>query len=122
MPAFLKFSFRGAIIGFVTLAAAWVTPNEVLAQTTPDTVTANLNGLAFTLDAETGSILRLEYAGLVMLESEPGRATIIDLATPISEFEPLRQASRFSRGAKIEVVENAVTVRWERLGMVLLNK
>ncbi|MFI5386674.1 MAG: hypothetical protein ACHQ50_11205 [Fimbriimonadales bacterium] len=81
------------------------------------TVTANINGLAVTLDRDSGSIVRLRYAGIDMLESKPDRATILDLATPIPEFEPLRRASRFSHGAKIDVAKNVVTIHWDRLGM-----
>jgi hypothetical protein len=81
------------------------------------TVEASLNGLAITLDSDTGSILRLRHAGLAMLDSRPERATILDLAVPIKEFEPLRAASRFSHGAKIDVTKQSVTIRWEKLGM-----
>jgi hypothetical protein len=116
MSSVLKFSLRCAFLGFVTLVAIWLIQGKLLAQAKPDTFAANLNGLAITFDADNGSILRLAYEGIVMLESEPSRATILDLATPTSEFEPLRQASRFSHGAKIDVSPNTVAIHWEKLG------
>jgi hypothetical protein len=51
-----------------------------------------------------------------MLDSTPDRATILDLAIPIKEFEPLRLASRYSHGAQIQATRDRVTVRWEGLG------
>jgi hypothetical protein len=106
-----------ALFCLLTLAAAWPSPSGAIGKGNAGAVTANLNGLAITLDADTGSILHLRYAGIDMLRSKPGRATILDLATPIHEFEPLRRASRFSHGAKIYVSKDAVTVHWDQLGM-----
>jgi hypothetical protein len=107
-----------------SIAVLWLLSAATLsAQTAPPTmekpgaIEANLNGLAITLDADSGSILRLRYAGMTMLDSKQERATILDLAVPIKEFEPLRVASRFSHGAKIDVTKQSVTIHWERLGM-----
>ena len=81
------------------------------------TVETVLDGLHVTLDAETGSIIRLVYPGLgTMLESLPDMASIIDLAYPIKEFEPLRLASRYSRSTSIQKLQNQVIISWEKLG------
>ncbi|MCC6445532.1 MAG: hypothetical protein IT210_19005 [Armatimonadetes bacterium] len=84
---------------------------------TTKTIEATLNGLSLTFDADTGSILRLRFAGVNMLDASTDRATILDLAYPIREFEPLRLASRFSHNARIEVTQEAVSIRWNHLGM-----
>lgn len=79
--------------------------------------TATLNGLTFTFDANTGSLLRLAYEPVgVMLECVPERATILDLAYPLEEFAALRLASRFSTVAAIDVSDNQVRLRWDQLG------
>ena len=51
-----------------------------------------------------------------MLESKPEQASIVDLATPIPEFEPLRHAARFAHGARINLSDEVVTIHWEKLG------
>lgn len=94
----------------VAVPGAW-------ADNTSPAVTATLNGLEITLDRQTGSILRLKHAGPgVILETTAGAATLIDLAYPIPQFEPLRLASRFSTGARISEAADQVTVRWDKLG------
>ena len=80
------------------------------------TVTAVLNGLSMTFDETTGSILSMEYAGKTMLKTDAANASIIDVAYPVPEFEPLRLASRFSENAQVSVSENRVVVSWDRLG------
>ena len=81
------------------------------------TVTAELNGLQITLDSRSGSILQLSYPGPgTILRSSPDRAGILDLAYPVKDFEPLRLASRFSDGARIETSPGLVTIHWDRLG------
>lgn len=89
----------------------------VAAQTRAANVEAALNRLKITLDEDTGGIVKLQYDGTgTMLESSPQRAGMIDLAYPVERFEPLRLASRFSRGVKITQTKDSVTVEWERLG------
>lgn len=80
-------------------------------------VHATLNGLWMTFDAATGSIIRMEHPGPgVMLDTKPDKAGVIDLAYPIEAYEPLRLASRFSHGAKIETTADSVTITWDKLG------
>ena len=80
-------------------------------------VKANLNGLDLIFDSETGSLLQMSYPGPgKMLETSPERASLVDLAYPVKEFEPLRLASRFSRGAKVQISDQEVVIRIENLG------
>ncbi len=82
-----------------------------------EVVVANLNGLKITIDKESGSIVGLEYPGPgEILQAKTGMGGIIDVAYPIPEFEPLRLASRFSKGAKIEISKDAVLITWDNLG------
>ena len=81
------------------------------------TLTANLNGLELTLDLQTGSILGLAADGPgKCLGETPENASILDLAYPIPDFEPLRLASRYSKGAKVHAAGQEVTIHWDRLG------
>jgi hypothetical protein len=81
------------------------------------TIEATLNGLKITLDEQSGSIVGLEYPGPgKMLTAKPETAGLIDLAYPIPEFEPLRLASRFSTGARIEKTADAVVISWDNVG------
>ncbi len=80
-------------------------------------VTATLNGTKLVFDAQTGSITSLGYPGPgTMIEATPKKASLLDLAYPVKDFEPLRLASRFSTGASIDIQSDQVTVRWNRLG------
>jgi hypothetical protein len=80
-------------------------------------VEADLNGLHFTIDSETGSILSLQYDGPgKMLDSTPERAGLVDLAYPHEKFEPRRLASRYSKGAQIMKDEKQVIIRIPSLG------
>ena len=82
------------------------------------TVDATLNGLSISIDADTGSILRMEYPGPgVMLDSSVERGSAIDVAYPIPKFEALRAASRYSRGAQITKSDNSVVIHWDKLGL-----
>ncbi|MCB9784745.1 MAG: hypothetical protein H6751_17390 [Candidatus Omnitrophica bacterium] len=82
-----------------------------------DPIRVDLNGLTLSLDSETGSLLQMEYPGVgKLLEAAPDRASLIDLAFPIPEFEPLRLASRFSHGAVTQIRDGEVTVEWSELG------
>jgi hypothetical protein len=77
----------------------------------------DLNGLKVVLDEKSGSLLRLAYPGVgTMLEAEPGRGSLIDLAYPVPEFEPLRLAPRFSTGAEVRASGEGVEVAWKALG------
>jgi len=81
------------------------------------TVEANLNGVRFVFDADTGGILKMSYDGPgVMLDTTAERGSLIDVAYPIPGFEPLRLASRFSHNAKIDVNDNSVTIHFDNLG------
>jgi hypothetical protein len=83
----------------------------------PRTLDATLNGLRITLDSDSGSILRLYYPGVgVLLEATPKRSSVLDLATPIKSFEPLRLASRYSKGVKVTQSQGELTLHWEDLG------
>lgn len=76
-----------------------------------------LNGLNLTLDADSGSILSLDYAGPgTMLKPLPERAGLVDLAYPHARFEPRRLASRFSHGAQITNSDGDVIIRIPSLG------
>ena len=83
----------------------------------PEVVTATLNGLEIAIDGEMGSVVRLSYPGLgTMLEASPECASIVDLAYPVPDFEPLRLASRYSAKAKITKTDTQVVIHWDRLG------
>ena len=80
-------------------------------------VKANLNGLEFVFDAESGSILSMSYPGTgILLQTTPDSAGMVDLAYPVKEFEPLRLASRFSKNAQITKSKGMVTIHWAELG------
>ncbi len=82
-----------------------------------DAVEVDLNGLKVVLDEKSGSLLRLAYPGIgTMLEAAPGRGSLIDLAYPVPEFEPLRLAPRFSEGAAVRASDGGVEVAWKALG------
>ena len=81
------------------------------------TVEVRLNGLEVVLDERSGSLLRLSYPGIgTMLEAAPGHGSLIDLAYPVPDFEPLRLAPRFSEGAAVRTADGRVEVAWKALG------
>lgn len=81
-------------------------------------VTATLNGLQLSIDADTGSVLKMEYPGVgMMLDSAVERASAIDLAYPCKELEALRLASRFSHKARVTKTDKAVVIYWDKLGL-----
>jgi hypothetical protein len=83
----------------------------------PATVIARLHRLQVTLDAGTGSILRLEHPGAgTFLDTAADEASAVDLAYPIPQLEPLRLASRYSQGAKVSQSPGQLVIHWERLG------
>lgn len=99
---------------FALVAAAVLLATSASAAKTVD---ATLNGLRLTFDADSGSILEMSYPGPgTLLESTPDKATLLDAAYPIKQFAPLRLASRYSTGAKIQKTEDAVTISYDRMG------
>ncbi|MCK9411036.1 MAG: hypothetical protein M0Q53_01965 [Prolixibacteraceae bacterium] len=83
---------------------------------------ATLNGLHIVLDANTGTILKMSYAGTgTILDSKSELAGMIDLAYPVTKFEVLRLASRFSQGADVSVYPDSVVIFWDRLGLSRTN-
>ncbi len=98
--------------------AAWLSARAEGADETPDrTVAATLHGLEIVLDPQSGSILRLSHPGPgTFLDAAPDAASILDLAYPVERFEPLRLASRFSRGAKIARSDGQLAIHWDQLG------
>ncbi len=86
-------------------------------QTKQEIVEASLNGLKITIDANTGSIIKLQReGGVVMLEADPEYAGLIDLAYPVREYDPLRLASRFSEKPEIRKTKNGLSIIWDKLG------
>ncbi len=128
MPAFLGGGIRvrntrasGAQAGLASITAAvfWLVLFCESSGATENgkTVEADLNGLHVVFDAATGSIVEMSYPGAgKMLSTSPERASIVDLACPVKEFEALRLASRFSHGTQIQKTADTVTVRWDQLG------
>ena len=80
------------------------------------TITANLNGLELSFDSNTGSIVEMNYGQMKMLKSGVENASIIDVAYPVPDFEPLRLASRYSKNAKITKGDGFVEIYWDELG------
>lgn len=90
---------------------------SVSAQRSSETVKHTLNGLEITLDAQTGSILRMSYPATGdIISAHPDSAGLVDVAVPVSEFEPLRAASRYSKGVKITEENGVVKIHWDELG------
>jgi len=82
----------------------------------PSNVTANLNGLTISIDAGTGGITELSYAGLgSIIKTTPQRSGILDLGYPIPDFDPLRRAPRFSHGANVEKTDTGIVISWDDL-------
>ena len=80
-------------------------------------VKANLNGLEIEFEKYSGSIVSLSYNGVGhMLDTEVQEASVLDMAYPITKFEPLRLASRFSKNAKIDITDKLVTITWDKMG------
>lgn len=114
----MKFKWLSLALSLVIvwpLAARYKNSTAPPARTT---VKASLNGSEFVFDADSGSLLKLSHpiAG-VLLDATKERASLIDLAYPVKEFEVLRAAARYSHSAKITVSANAVEVHWDKLGL-----
>ncbi len=102
------------IVPALAVLAAALLATSVSAAKTVDVV---LNDLELTIDADTGSILKMAYPGVgTLLESSPDKASIVDMAYPVEKFEPLRLSSRFSRGVRIDKKDGEVTLTWDRMG------
>jgi hypothetical protein len=80
-------------------------------------IDAELNGLHIKVDADSGVILELEYGGMKMLQASAPDGSLLDAAYPGYDFEPLRIGTRYSTGAKVEIVDGAMVVTWDALGM-----
>lgn len=99
------------------LAAAVFLGLGGFAKAAPD-VTVELNGTSFTFDGRTGSIVKLQRPGPgTMIDVPAERASLIDVAYPVPEFEPLRRASRYTDGVQIEKGDGRVTLTWDDLGL-----
>ena len=106
---------------FIVLPLAAQDKKSAVASTS-HTVKATLNGSEFIFDSDTGSLLKLSHpvAG-VLLDATRDRASLIDLAYPVKEFEVLRAASRYSTGANVKVSADAVEIHWDKLGLSRTN-
>ena len=99
-----------AVIGLVTVFG-W--PG---AAQSASPATATINGLAIQLDPQSGGIVSLSYPGVGdMLRAAPGKASLVDVAYPIDEFQPLRFTSRLAKGSRIEARDGEIVVRWDAL-------
>ena len=86
-------------------------------QTKQKIVETTLNGLKISIDVNTGSIIKLQrVGGIVMLEADPEYAGLIDVAYPVKQFDPLRLASRFSEKPEIRKTTDGLTITWHKLG------
>jgi hypothetical protein len=75
-----------------------------------------LNGLDVGVDEQTGSLVYLSYPATgVILEAEPEKAGLIDLAYPVDSFAPMRLASRFSH-AHVAKEGDEIVITWDSLG------
>jgi len=102
-------------VAWIAVASPWSGGRSHLAGA--ETVSASLNGLEVTLDAQTGSMLRLSHPGPgVLLETTPDRAGIVEVGQPLDNPFALRRAPRFSSEVKIAKSEGRVEIRWDRLG------
>ena len=80
--------------------------------------TFSVNGLDFVFDGETGNLLALTSDGLdPFIESAAAKASLVDVACPIPEFEPLRAATRRSSGVDITHEGGGVTLHWPELAL-----
>lgn len=105
------------IISLSALIAPLPFASQSHGQEASKVVKTTLNGANLVFDAQTGSLVSLSYPGPgTMIDATPEKASLLDLAYPVKDFEPLRLASRFSKEASIDVQSGQVTVRWNRLG------
>ena len=77
----------------------------------PPETRAALNGLEIVLDSDTGAIRKLSCPGPgTLLDAERGEAGLVDVAYPVSEFEPLRLAPRHGARASIRRTDGEVVI------------
>jgi hypothetical protein len=107
---------KSRIAKYVLIIVAWVPCTYAFAQSSA-VVDAELNGLHIKVDASSGALLRLEYAGMTMLQSSPENGSLLDAAYPGFGFEPLRIGTHHSKGAHIEKANGALSITWDALGM-----
>lgn len=75
-----------------------------------------LNGLEIGIDIQTGCIRFLSYPATgEILNADSKKASLINLAYPIPEFNPLRLSTQYSK-AKISEGDNEITIIWDKLG------
>jgi hypothetical protein len=106
---------RSAAGRFVLIAALGTC--SLVAGESRKPVRAELNGLRVAIDQKSGGLLELEYEGMKMLETGPGKASLLDAAYPGDGFEPLRLGTRYSRDARVEVANGEISITWQALGM-----
>lgn len=115
-----SFSSWAGTVGLGLLALFLGAEPAILAG--PASVKARLNGVELEFDGESGGLLRMAYPGVGnLLVAAPDRSSLIDLAYPHKDFEVLRLAARYSRGAHITASGQAVEVSWDKLGMSRTN-
>ena len=90
---------------------------SLVADEPSEPVRANLNGLQVVIDRSSGGLLELEYEGMKMLQARPGNASLLDAAYPGYGFEPLRLGARYSKDARVEIVDGGISITWQALGM-----
>lgn len=106
-------TFSFVIFFLLSLLAA----RSGFAQNVTGVVKHTLNGLEISFDAETGSIIKMSYPGVGdIIATHPDSAGLVDLALPVNDFEPLRVASRYSKGARIKKENGVLTIHWDQLG------
>lgn len=117
--------FHRPLVVFLLLAIATLNPraqgetavNATKSTDSVDRVVATLNGTTFEFDRRTGSLIALSHPGPgTLLQAEPAKASLVDVAYPIEKYGPLRLASRFSRSAEIDVAADRIVIHWARLG------
>jgi hypothetical protein len=75
-----------------------------------------LNGIDLWFDGQTGGLQQLSSAATgMMLEANDDQSGLLDVAYPISQFTPLRLASRYSH-AELLPQDRGVTIKYESLG------
>lgn len=109
--------FSSSLMQLSLFSLLWLITQPQAQALATDTFEFSLNELHFVIDKASGNILSLSSPKVgTFLEASPERGSIIDLAFPIKEFQPLRLAARYSKDVKIDVEKESVTLFWEALG------
>lgn len=75
----------------------------------------NANGLEICIDRRNGGITRISHPATgMLLNIDPERAGLVDLAYPVEAFYPLRLSSKFSK-ADVEKWGKGVKITWNAL-------